>query len=361
MARHILFFIHGMGTHDTGWHEAGWQALSRAWSEYDHLKARPIEDWIEPVPVVYDPVFETWRQRMREDFTAFRDALFGGGAGLSLAPEDAGKLGAVKRKVDRIGDWIGAGEPEFVWTHAMDVILYRFFTQIRMAVDVRVIRQIMERLERGDFNSWSVVGHSLGTSVSHNSLNSLYGEGLEGVEPLGPGETRPRVVMMVANVSRVLERDGAKVYDSLVKPGAANTGRLCGYYLNVRHKLDPFVHPRPFERDPWPDPATFSSDRYQHIRPGHILFSGAELPRVHDFDHYLVNPRVHVPLFRAVLGNIFIPDAEYQQARSDFDASQTDDAIGRIREALEKKLPAPGGAWDVFVDLIRKIRQGGRS
>ncbi len=354
MAKHVVFFVHGMGNHDNKWHEAGLKALSSAWSEYDNLNDDTLEDKIEAISVVYNDIFEVWRQRMKSDFDSFKGALLGTAS--NIANEDQGQVDAISKKLDRIGEWIGAGEPEFVWTHAMDVVLYRFFTQIRMAIDVSVLKQILERVNKGNFKTWSVVGHSLGTSVVHNSINSLYGAGVGDVAPLSPNETRARVIMMVANVSRILERPGAKVFESRVRPGASNTGRTCGYYLNVRHKLDPFTYPRPFERDPWPDATTFMTDRYQHIRPGHVQFNKTELMKVHDFEHYLKNPRVHVPLLRAILGNVLISDDEFRDAKAGFDADQLDSAIDQVRSALESKLPAPGSNWGVFVELFKKLK-----
>lgn len=353
MSRHVVFFIHGMGKHDATWHEKGLKVMSSAWKQYDNLDDDTLEEWVEPVPVVYDDVFETWRQRMQSDFDGFQAALLGSTP--DVADEDASQIKKISDKLDKIGEWIGAGEDEFVWTHAADVILYRFIKTIRSAIDVSVISQILKRVQQGNFKTWSIVAHSLGTSVAHNCINSLYGAGVDGIRPLDPRETRPRVIMMVANVSRVCERPGARVYDSRVKPGEPTTNRTCGYYLNVRHKLDPFTHPRPFDRDPWPDAATFSTDRYQHIRPGHVQFGKSELMRVHDLDHYVENPRVHVPFFRALLGNIFIPEDEFTKARAGFDAAQNSDWIDAARAALEPKLPAPGRNWDALVDLFRKL------
>jgi len=350
MTKHIVFFIHGMGKHGADWHEKGLKVLSTAWNEYDNLANATLEDWIEPIPVVYDDIFETWRQRMKSDFDGFKGALLA-----DISPEDGRQANKVSSKLDKIGQWIGAGEDEFVWTHAADVMLYRFFQTVRTAVDVSVLHQILQRINAGNFKTWSIVAHSLGTSVAHNCINSLYGSGVGNIPALDPRETRPRVMTMVANVSRVCERPGARVYDSLVKPGGPSTDRTSGYYLNVRHKLDPFTLPRPFDRDPWPDAATFATDRYQHIRPGHVKFAKSELMRVHDLDHYVENPRVHVPFFRALLGNILISDEEFKQAKLAFDATQDMNLLNEVQVTIEAKLPAPGNNWDVLIELLKKM------
>jgi hypothetical protein len=358
MSKQLVFLLHGMGTHDNTWHENGLKVLQGAWSEFDQLKDLGMQELIEFHPIVYDDVFETWRQRMSADFAAFKGALFAGGAagGGGLADADHGKATALNKKIDQIEGWIGGGEPDFVWSHAMDVILYRFFTTIRMAVDTSVISQILDRLSQGNYSQWSIVGYSLGTSVLHNSLNTLYTAALGGQASLDPRMLRPKLVAMVANVSRVLERDGARVQSSVVRPGSPNSGCVCRYYLNIRHTLDPFTIPRAFDYAPWPDPVTFNTKRYQHIRPSHIKFTKDDLMDVHNFDHYLENPRVHVPFFRALMADSMISDEEFLQANAEFDAEQHVDNINIVRAALEPKLPKPNASWTTIIDLLKQMR-----
>lgn len=351
MAKHVLFFVHGMGKHDATWHLPGLTVLRNAFGDYEAFRGANFDELIDAVPVVYDDLIETWRQRMAADFAGFRAALLGG-----LDPLDNSRATAVNRQLDKIQGWIGAGEPGFVWSSAMDVVLYRFFATLAMAIDVTVAKQILEKLKQGNFLTWSVVGHSLGTSVVHNSLNSLYGTGIDGRPPLHPAETRPRAVMMVANVSRVLQRESAKVLEGRVMPGPLSAGRLCGFYLNARHRLDPFVYPSPFNPDLWPDAATFATSAYQHLQPSHIHFEPGDLYKVHDFDHYLTNPRVHVPLFRALFGASLIPDAEFATVKTQFDAAVLSSNVDRARDKLEALLPAPSANWQKLIELIKRLR-----
>jgi hypothetical protein len=345
--KHILFFVHGMGEHDNTWHEEGLKVIRDSYNDYERFKDRSFDDYVEAVPIVYDDVFKTWRQRMKDDFTAFKAALTG-----SLATGES-----LPGELDKLGDWIGAGDDSFAWTHAMDVILYRSFSLISMAVNVSVCKQILERLQHGDYKTWSLLSHSLGTSVTHNALSILYdkhgplGDG----EVLDPAQTRPRTVMMVANVSRILQQGDSKVYESRVQPGSISAERLCGYYLNCRHKLDPFCSPRPFNPDNWPDPPTFNSDAYQHSQPGHLEeLSESGVMKVHDFAHYLKNPRVHVPLYRSLFGRSRIPDSEFQQAKAQFDAAIWAPHLDAVRKELEHILPAAGAGMDEFVALFSK-------
>ena len=348
--KHILFFLHGMGKHDNTWHEAGLKVLQSAWQEYDNLKDLNFNELIEPVPLVYDDVFETWRQRMSADFAAFRTALLGG-----IAPEDVPNTNNLKKQIDKIEGWIGAGEPNFIWSHAMDVVMYRFLTLMRVPVDVSVYKQIIDKLAESSWTGWSIVAHSLGTSVAHNVLNTLYTTGLDGDPPFTTEQTRPQIIMMVANVSRILQRPGAKVYETPVHPGMSSIGAVCNYYLNVRHRLDPFTIPMAFDPDNWPSGATYSKDKYQHIRPSHIHFEKDELFKVHDFDHYLKNPRVHAALFRALAGKHSISDQELDDKKTEFDAAIVSSTLKQARSKLESKLPSVNSQLDVYINLFKKI------
>lgn len=348
MSKHIVFFVHGMGRHDATWHRPALNVLTGAFTQYESYQGKSLDDRIEAVPVIYDDRIEVWRTRMAADFKAFRGALLG-----DLA--DGGSRTQIERQLDRLEGWIGAGEdPGFAWTHAADVLLYRWMSTLRMAIDVAVAARILARLQEGGFSGWSILAHSLGTSVTHNVLNMLYA-GFGDQPPLDPSTTRPRVVLMVANVSRVLQRPGAKVLQTRVRPGYPSTGALCAYYLNARHRLDPFVYPKPFMPDLWPEPGSFSSSAYQHLQPSHIHFSKDALFRVHDVDHYLVNPRVHVPLFRALFGESTIGEAEFSKAKTQFDSAIVSPNIDAARDRLESMLPAPSGGWQMLLGLCKRI------
>ena len=191
-------------------------------------------------------------------------------------------------------------------------------------------------------------------------LNSLYNTGYPNapngpIAPPDPLETRCTTLAMIANVSRVLQRNDAKVLESRVMPGSAAAGRLCSFYLNVRHKLDPFTIPQAFDPGEWPDSATFSTERYQHIQPSHIHFESDELPNIHALDHYLRNPRVHVPFFRSILGRNIVTAEDYRLAKVRFDSEVRSNTLDKARSALESRLPARSGNWRNLLASIKRL------
>ena len=357
MAKHLIFFVHGMGTPSDDWYTAGASALRNSFTSYQANKKLSYDDLFEHKALMYGNIFSDWHERMTNDFTAFKKTLVA-----DMESEDKTRFEkSVKSRLDNISKYIGAGDSGFLWTHALDVILYRFSSTIRMAVDVRVATQLTGALRSG-FRTWSIVGHSLGTSVVHNSLNSLYSTGFlrkdgSRITPLNAKETRPEALVMVANVSRVLQRPGAKVYDTKVKPGSAYSGRLCASYLNIRHRYDPFTVAKPFDPDSkWIGPKTFESQDYQHIQPSHVAFNESELGKVHGLEHYLINPRVHVPIFREILGRHIILSDEFESQRDKFDEQFSNDRTDKIRKRLENMFPhTTKGNWDSLVSVIRSL------
>ena len=357
-SKHVLFFVHGMGTHDKTWHEDGVKTLKTWFAEYPRLRNKSFDETFEYIPIVYDNIFETWRTRSGEEFDKFKSAALGSFSGTGSS--DAKKK--LDKQLTEAGKLLALAGDNFFLTHWLDSILYRFSTTIRMATDVAVADQILTRLKT-PCKSWSVIAHSLGNSVAHNSLNSLYStNGLvdeQGtIRQLHARNTRPRVLMMVANVSRVLQRSSAKVFGTRVRPGPAEHGNLCSSYLNVRHQFDPFCVPKPFVPDHnWLGSAIFGSTAYQHITPSHLYFDVNDLAEVHALDHYLMNPRVHAPLFQQIIGENRVTQADLDQAKIQFEQSAPGSSIDNKRNKLQALFPHHNDGvesiWSILEELLK--------
>jgi len=336
-----------MGDPEAGWHLPAVEVLESAFREFESFKGAAFSEFFEPVEISYGAAFADLRKTWKADVAGIKGVL-----ATQIDAKDAAEKKKVEKRLDDVSTAILAGEDDFFATHAMDVVLYRFFSLVRNRVNVMLAEKFLESAG-SEFKSWSIVAHSLGTAVTHNSLHALYNTpnlgGMQG--KLSPDLTRPKVLMMVANVSRVLQLPTLKAFDSAVRPGPAVSGCLCGTYLNVRHKLDPFTFPQPFDPDPiWPDVTTSHSLNYQHIRPGHLLISKAA--DVHDLDHYLRNPLVHAALFRAILGTDLISDLEIEKKSLEFDAATDRDNTNSLRHLIESKLPAPSDDWTALIKLL---------
>jgi hypothetical protein len=342
--RHLAFFLHGMGQHEDGWETSAVRVLRDVFDDYASLASRSFDDYFDVVALRYSDSFDeltrTWRDAPQDLKSSLTDV-------------SGSARRQIEREIDRVAGWVEVDD-SFFWTHAMDVILYRFFSLVRERIDASIAAGIVGRLadDDGAYRGWCVVAHSLGTAVAHNVLNKIYGTPLDDGTTLNVGDTRPTTVMMVANVSRVLQLPGAKVYETRVAPGSVNTGRVCEYYLNARHRLDPFVQPKAFDPDNWPDPFNADNGYYQHLRVGHILNAN-----IHALDHYLKNPRVHVPFFRSILGREVIPRQEYAEACLRFDNETLHGQLDQLREALDQHLPATTDDWRSLIKSVKTFRE----
>jgi hypothetical protein len=216
--------------------------------------------------------------------------------------------------------------------------MYRFLPQVREQVRASVRKQILDVLKAKAMNEpirWSVIGHSLGTSVVHDTIHAMY---TDKKAPLVASDTRPKVIAMIANVSRVLETD-SDVYTSFTHPSLDKAAGACDYLINARHEWDLFTVPKMFRpTDDWPDLDTRHAGRYVPVTINAIANKN-----IHDVAHYLANPKVHVALFRALT---------FQSAVSDDEAAV---ASRRYEEAT------PLSKFDSLIKKLKSIDLGEES
>jgi pimeloyl-ACP methyl ester carboxylesterase len=352
---HLVFLVHGMGVHNGAWSTPYVDAIEGAYDQYESLSSTPLKDRFQFVEITYDDIFQ-------EIVTQWSDNA-------TLISAAAAEVGA---PVSKLTDWLkGASKIDgnFQWTHAADVLLYRCFSLVRERVCVHVATQLVkaidQQIKEDGVSRWSVIAHSLGTAVIHDTLARLWDP--KATKPGGvtfsTSNEQAQLVAMIANVSRVLETPPYDVYQSAVQPGRnAQAGRGCNYYLTARHLYDPFTIPSMFRPQMWPDENALLAKppRYLYAEVDHIHDWN-----VHDFGHYLKNPKVHVPLLRRLTDETQISDAEYQHAVARFRTfgPLEDQAAIQIRQKLEGLLPAQSADWmaigQIWKGFIAKGEAGG--
>lgn len=298
MARDVLFVVHGMGVHEDGWEASVRAKLEEVAGRYGRFREQPSSLWerLELVPVGYDELF----RKTLEQWEASGDVL---GFARSHALVGAPDLSWLEPLADE--------DKGFFWTHAADVLIYRFFRLQREANRVHVARQIVENVPQApdrDFGRCTVLAHSLGTAVVHDSLHILATEPLAGM-PTGfhPLNARLRGIVMLANVSRVLQ-DDVVAYKSFVRGGPRNgKSSLCSSFHSFHHELDPFCIPRRF--DPFAQ-----AEGWSRLFNAVVALNHFRDWDVHGFGHYLDHPRVHVPLLNLACGENVVTPSEALQA-----------------------------------------------
>jgi hypothetical protein len=334
MAKHVIFLVHGVGKQDPDTWSDSVQAQIRAlYSAYDIAKTCPFDDFFEFQPVSYDDRFEKIRKRWRNDSSAVLGELKKQGL----------DSGALKAATNLAG--APAGDDVF-GAFAMDVVFYKFLPPVAEAIRTQVASTLLKRVfdtDSGEIRDWSIVAHSLGTAVTHDTLHALYTSKVQG--KTFAGLTKARVLMMLANVSRLLEEDDVDVYRSQCRPGAGAAEGVCRYFINAIHEWDPIPSPKQFRPlDDWP---TLKARQQGRFIP--VSINAFQQKNIHAFTHYLANPRVHVPFFQRLFQfdtpEQVISESEALKVRMHFEASTPFGAFEKLQKSLKGLQLTESATW----------------
>ena len=329
-----LFVVHGMGEFDASWVKPVEKRLSGLYAKYPTLASVPQAQRFTVHPIRYDDVLSDLVKKWQADSNAISKLAAGVSAGTAEA---------------MVG-WLKTAGTGFEWTHAADVLLYRCFSDVREAVQVTVANQMVKVINKDlkDVQDcrWAVLAHSLGTSAVHDALHALWTTQFPDGSKFSPAHVKAAFVMMVANVSRLLETD-VDVLTSVVQPGTGSSKeRGCLNFLTVRHALDPFTIPRKFDPVGWPDAVTVEQERYKSVRVQHFRDRN-----IHGLDHYLQHPAVHIPLMRLLANKKSVISAsEENKALTEFTdlGSLPQDLVIAELKRLELMQPAQSDDWQAI-------------
>jgi hypothetical protein len=348
MAKHLLFFVAGIGDDAKGWSKTLRAQFRQLFDSYPLPPGGlPFDELFQSEEILYNDFFDGWRKRVGKEASAALALL-----GTQGLPNDA-----LERLLE-IGKAAGGGG--FLRTHAMDVLQYRFLRLVSEAARDAVEASIMVALGQTEFGTpvrWSIIAHSLGTAVTHDVLHRMF-------RP-GPGAQesalfQPYAVVMLANVSQLLHDPavlgaGIDAYRSCVKPNREPANGACRYYLSAANALDPVARAGDFSPPmDWLTQPAKVQRRYRALE-----FSA--LPKglnVHGYREYLEHPAVHVPLFRILSGDPDrISDADESAAHERYRAANpmpgVDDLERRAIEALAERARAAG--WAELVTIWKEV------
>lgn len=309
----ILIATHGMGSDtEEGFKQQLLNAFQNAYDAYPNFKNRNIEEHIDIKVVEYNSILEEHRQKMAEEGADIA-------AVLAAIPNQTNVSNIIQ---NFLGVTTKFGSDKFVYTHVLDVLLYRF-TVLGELCRIKVGKEIIKAVEERGSSYVHVLGYSLGTSVMHDTLASAYDEGFDingVIKALSPTMHKLSSVHLVANVSRVLE-SFVNVGSSIVRPTTGCTN----YFREYRHKFDPFTWVRPF--DP-PETPPWTPNGYELTRIKRIAQFNT-----HDITHYIKNPKVHremLPFF----DQSFWPSANAKHHADEAFLNQT--ILGKYKTVVEK-------------------------
>jgi hypothetical protein len=336
---HVVFLVHGMGCRDARWRDAGIQCLKNSAATYPGTADPGRWESVVFEDLLYGPIL----QGVINDWELLARAV------LEQTPM------AEKAAMEGLLDWLAGQKGSFYWTHLVDILLWRLHPQIRNLVLSSLVSDFAAKAgthlqdNAGRVPAFHVFAHSLGTSVAHGLVQALAADALlvGQAVPCGwaPPQFRFGTLAMFANVAKLLECPGWPVYQGPLRPSSqALDGFACHGYLSFEHVLDPFTRPAPFD-PPW-DAAGFRRIRVNHLHQANV----------HGFEHFLLNPQVHIPLLRTLFGYSTVTPAEELAANHAFPrfpAAGSEQLAARI-ENLRADTPdwtARTRTWFDFLNL----------
>ena len=332
MAKQVIILVHGMGNHSAPKLQSNERgsfgkecidSLNNAMQMYPSLQSEKIEDHVNFVEIFYNDKFDIARQQMADNGQKFSDFLATAGASTALANIP----GIVKSIVDFESS---LGSDKFIYTHWMDVLLYKLF--FGEYVRLHVAEKLGDVVSKNSTRNIHVLAHSLGTAVIHDTLAKVYrGDYVDNDEivDLSPTTHKLASLWQVANVSRLANSvlKIADPYKSIVRPGAEGAVLTM---MNIHHKLDPFTLIKSYARKndgKWIKKSVYNS-AYLDIQTSSVTDLNT-----HSITQYLHDPAVHLYLFRRL--GIQMPKKSERDAA--FDAYDNS-VINQAKEKLEARL-----------------------
>jgi len=317
MGKHLIFLIHGMGQYGAfdaagtwtpdkdGWAKDATEALTdvyescvapiRSGATYGPWPKK-FSERFEICPIYYDDIFQEYWAAWNKQAGSLTAALSAGGA---IAPD-------AKKLAESFANVFGKDKTDaFQYTHLGDCVLYAAAT-VQQQIKTRVANAIVGKLSQQNFHQnysgWSVIAHSLGTSVFHHTYAQL----LNGLGASAGLLSGPTIVAMLANTAAVIPGTGT-TYPASVQPVNAD-GFSPKIYLSAAHQNDIFTRLAPFNPGwsssldgPFINLSGLSRFLPQHseFKKDAISIAGAAI--AHGFRHYLYQPEVASTLFSALM------------------------------------------------------------
>ena len=316
----VLILAHGMGEYARGWSADIVDKLDSVAAQYPAFKVGPrFSQRLTIEEIAYDAVFAKIVSGWNRDAGAL----------------DAWAKGA-GRSLPKLVSWLRSPLPSeakgFFWTTAIDPLLYRGFHLVRDDVRAQVTSQVAAIAKRAMQNGAaeiSVLAHSLGTAVMHDSLDTLGRKPFEKNEALTAARWQFANIFMLADVCQLARNLVADIdyFDSIVRPTSAGTANdtYCQFFVNVWHRFDPFVLLAPFRPVTW-------GDNYIPIGPLEHFHSA----NVHGYTHYLDHPLVHVPIINGALGEPIISDVDQEKVLASYPVTSSKGCDAQITAVIQK-------------------------
>lgn len=288
MSKHVVFLLHGMGTHSAGWSNDAISALKKNATAIRYPQS--LSNDFEFIEINYGHLFDEYVTQHNKN----ADSL----AGLMTSKQ----IGAASSFFRGLFEYAASSlnKEEFVVSALGDVFLYRL-SEYSEVVRSFIIKEITSKLNERSRPQWSVIAHSLGTRVIHDAMDDF----------LESGNNRaifkkPVSLSMISNVVHLLAYSPSRLWRRTgVWPDKRVTMGACFRYVTALHPADPFTWIREFDPTPdWGNNAEYGGQYFQ----APISFKEITQANTHSFTGYLENPKVSAAICWGLgRGNSFDP------------------------------------------------------
>lgn len=344
-AKPQIFLVHGMGNFAPSWGNTVIKQITDLIDKYPILKQGNYKNNFGFKEILYNDEFESWRAQWKQDAQA-----------ATIAMKAVGLDGGIADALLKVAST--TTPDQFLQTHVLDVILYRYFPQIRESVHRSIELQITKHLN--SFESvppYSIIAHSLGTAVIYKTLRAMITD-----SPPLANNFRPAYLFAISNTANALWGDDeGDLYDQDLGPSTMDHIGMCSKFGNFHHALDPFCNVDPFDR-----PNSRPPDYWFHdpaIR--NAVYVNVEIPEqdiqninVHALEHYLSHPSVHVPILRILCRTrLVISDDDYNAALAEWQKGRLlNRDFNNAKAKLNGILKSGGGRGEKLIRMLVDLR-----
>lgn len=338
--KRVVFLLHGVGRHEEGWASAfqtRFKGLVKGLEADGEFDPDPLIDELENTvfcELWYDDLYQKFVEVMLEREEEFIAALkFAGLTKLAKAFT------------------ANSDDENFARDNIFDVLLYRVMPEHRLMTRKKLALAIMSVVQENGIDDveYTLIAHSLGTAVAHDTLQEL---ATENGSPLKFGLMFSfRNLMMLANTSALLRND-FDPRESLVRPYIAQGDPgYVRFYWNFSHKWDPIAQIYGYEGYMKGQP----SKRYNYTTISHF-----QSANIHGMTHYFNDPAVHIRMFSGIYGKDLMPDTYVKLMAKELPKKKlsqkaTDALIDKIRPAIEPAASLGADARSAGLLAIAKL------
>ena len=348
-----ILLVHGMGKHSapSGGNPGSFKqefidATTESLQSYSKYKTVTLAAHVDIHEFNYDQWFDTVRTRMADRAKEMQQRVED--ISQVLGVSFAGDLVAMLTNLEA-----EFGDDELMYTHWLDVVFYTTILGGKVRVDAA--KKVAELVAEYGAGNVHVIAHCLGTAVIHDTLHLLYRaehDPIDEIPDLDLVNHRLGSIWMLGNVSRMVN-SVVQLFDplrSVVKPGDKG---CANYFINIRHKLDPFTWLAQFDpknNGSWVDAGIYATD-YRNYENRLVVDANT-----HAFKPYVREPQVSESLLYQMIDEFEVDVEELDRVKMAYEATAINGAYVKLESAFNDLSHKDKATWKDFFHAAKTMQ-----